>query len=181
MSKRKHLQPVIEGHVIRKPPVACPVALSASLQALVSSKVNLSQGVKIKSDMAPRTDMERIEAWLNVVLARASMVSESTKRRVESEASKSELSKLGLDRVSLSARGLMGEEIDRIYRAIYVYSNGFQEIMYSVLHHHEGNQLPSQLWVSESFKCGPVHHNMHISFLVVSILKSDGVHRSSTV
>ena len=53
-----------------------------------------------------------------------------------------------MNRFQLSDFGLSGEEIDRVYRSIFVYSRGFASIMNDILaHHHEhGKNIVEKLW-----------------------------------
>ncbi len=66
----------------------------------------------------------------------------------EKEAPRTELEKLGLHRVELSSLGLSGDEIDRIFRGIFVYSTGFHQIVKDLIYLHgkTGNFVGGKVW-----------------------------------
>jgi hypothetical protein len=57
------------------------------------------------------------------------------------------LARLGSDRVSLLAAGMRNETIDRIFRALFVYSMGFQETIDSIIEHSlDRDRILAKIW-----------------------------------
>lgn len=50
---------------------------------------------------------------------------------------KNPIARYGIDRMSFSAQGIPNELVDRVYRALFVYSVGFYELLKRCLEHTE--------------------------------------------
>ena len=70
---------------------------------------------------------------------------------------------MGLDRLTLERNGFTSSEIDRVYRALYVYSSGFHELLREV----SGlcNSAPTVIF-------GPIHYSICMLTIVLGIVVS---------
>lgn len=86
----------------------------------------------------------------------------------------SPLARIGMDRSSLAAYGLAPETVDRVYRVLFVYSLGFQQVLREVSRRGRGQagqaqQLMGQIWQVYSHLlelCDPGNHLMALTELV---------------
>ena len=57
------------------------------------------------------------------------------------------IKKFGLERKQLKAKGLTNQEIDRIYRGLFIYSFGFYEMLLeSIKHSNDTKFMMAQIW-----------------------------------
>lgn len=67
--------------------------------------------------------------------------------KVEKKELKNVLKLYGLDRKTLLSKGIVKENIDRIYRSLFVYSFGFYEMIQDILAHtHDAVRNVANLW-----------------------------------
>lgn len=86
-----------------------------------------------------------IETWINETLLDAEHL--DIPGVVLKPEHKNPISRYNIDRLSLTNAGIPNEQVDRIYRGLFVYSIGFYEMLQRCLHHAENKftQL-SSLW-----------------------------------
>ena len=86
-----------------------------------------------------------IERWLNDTLSEAEHL-EIPGVLVKPE-HKKPVSRYCIDRVTFGALGIPSEFVDRVYRALFVYSVGFYELIHKIFDHAEGKySLITSVW-----------------------------------
>jgi hypothetical protein len=86
-----------------------------------------------------------IETWINDTLADAAHL--EIPGVILKPESKNPLKRFGIDREELKIGDISEENIDRIYRALFVYSLGFYEMMNKTLgHSRKKNNFKSAIW-----------------------------------
>ena len=74
-----------------------------------------------------------LETWINNTIADAAAL--SVPGQVVKEDSRLPLMRYGIDRTSLLKSGLQAQEVDRLYRSLFVYSIGFYQLIQKILEH----------------------------------------------
>ena len=74
-----------------------------------------------------------LETWINETLADAEHL--NIPGCIANQDKKMPIKKYNIDRTTLFQCGLSSEMIDRIYRALYVYSFGFHQMVHEALKH----------------------------------------------
>lgn len=102
------------------------------------SQMNVSQITHLESNESIGKTLSTIEMWLNKTLEQ---YTESLAKSMmampqdEEQTASTTLSKIGLDRDSLSRTGLSRRQIDRLYRGLFVYSTGFHHLIGELAQH----------------------------------------------
>lgn len=96
-------------------------------------------------DSTLRLNPKVIESWINETLKDAEHL--DIPGVVVKPEHKNPISRYGLDRLSLTNAGITNEQVDRVYRGLFVYSIGFYEMLQRSLE-HAGNKyiLLSSMW-----------------------------------
>jgi hypothetical protein len=74
-----------------------------------------------------------IETWLNETLADAEHL--DIPGVILKPEHKNPISRYGIDRMSFGKNGISGDMVDRVYRALFVYSVGFYELISKCMQH----------------------------------------------
>jgi len=74
-----------------------------------------------------------LETWINETLTDAEHL--DIPGVILKPEHKNPISRYGIDRISFSAQGIPTETVDRVYRALFVYSVGFYELIKRCLEH----------------------------------------------
>jgi hypothetical protein len=82
---------------------------------------------------AHRLNSRILETWINNTIADASAL--NIPGQVVKEDSRLPLMRFGIDRTSLLKSGLQAQEVDRLYRSLFVYSIGFYQLIQKILEH----------------------------------------------
>ena len=82
---------------------------------------------------AHRLNSRILETWINNTISDASAL--SIPGQVLKEDSKLPLMRFGIDRTTLLKTGLQAQEVDRLYRSLFVYSIGFYQLIQKILEH----------------------------------------------
>jgi hypothetical protein len=87
-----------------------------------------------------------IETWINETLADAQHL--DIPGVILKPAYKLPIARYGIDRYTMTNAGVANEEVDRVYRCLFVYSVGFYEMLKAVLAQTEQNfQTITSLWL----------------------------------
>lgn len=92
---------------------------------------------RFKGTEPPATSNRTMETWINETLNEAYHL-EIPGILVE-PAHKNPIHRYGIDRTSLTSVGVLQEDVDRIYRSLFVYSVGFFELLKKILSTTENN------------------------------------------
>ena len=82
---------------------------------------------------------KQIEDWFNEAV-------EPYVKLIDPDPLKTPLMKLRIDRITLGKLGIITEQIERLYRSIYVSSVSFFQTLADVLKHQKGNGLICRVW-----------------------------------
>lgn len=74
-----------------------------------------------------------LETWINNTISDATFV--NLPNQIIKQESNSHLMRYGIDRTALLKAGLQAEDIDRLYRSLFVYSIGFYQLIQTILKH----------------------------------------------
>lgn len=86
-----------------------------------------------------------LETWINDTLVDAEHL--DIPGIMLKPAHKNPISRYGIDRITLNKAGIPNDTVDRIYRALFVYSIGFFELMKNCLEHSAKNYiLVTSIW-----------------------------------
>ena len=86
-----------------------------------------------------------MEAWINETLKEAEHL--EIPGIIVKPVHKAPMSRYKIDALFLQSQGVPFEDIERIYRSLFVYSIGFYEMIHkSVLHAHNKYSILSSLW-----------------------------------
>ena len=86
-----------------------------------------------------------LETWLNDTLSEAEHLDIPGVILIPEH--KEPIARYSIDRVTFGALGIPGEFVDRVYRALFVYSVGFYELIRKILDHAEGKySLITSVW-----------------------------------
>ena len=101
----------------------------------------------------PKTNV--LENWLDKTLQRSGhrllpMEKDSAHETAWHKTHTPALSSIGLDRKSMSAKGIPKTTIDRIYRAMYVYSAGFHEVLREIANFSANESIVTSMWMAFS-------------------------------
>lgn len=82
---------------------------------------------------AHRLNSRILETWINNTISDASSL--NIPGQVLKEDSKLPLMRFGIDRTALLKTGMQAQEVDRLYRSLFVYSIGFYQLIQKILEH----------------------------------------------
>jgi len=94
------------------------------------------KGTRFKSqDKQVQMSSKVLETWINETLQDAEHL--DIPGVILKPEHKNPISRYGIDRMAFSAYGISTELVDRLYRALFVYSVGFHELIRNCLAHCE--------------------------------------------
>eukprot|EP00240_Pyramimonas_obovata_P015475 CAMPEP_0118956300 /NCGR_PEP_ID=MMETSP1169-20130426/61477_1 /TAXON_ID=36882 /ORGANISM="Pyramimonas obovata, Strain CCMP722" /LENGTH=266 /DNA_ID=CAMNT_0006904315 /DNA_START=227 /DNA_END=1024 /DNA_ORIENTATION=+ len=144
------------GRQLRGKPVAKPVTdlVPAQPVTFVTAEANIrmmeeSRQAELTRHNRRECDNILMECWLNDVLTqRPDKAAERDLQQI-STASLAGLTSYGLSREELSRDGLSAPTIERVYRALYVYTIGFHDTMKDLfVHAKSSDQVVRKVWKS---------------------------------
>lgn len=100
-----------------------------TIQAKVGLKDQFKAAVKNKTTMSPKV----LETWINETLTDAEHL--DIPGVILKPEAKNPIQRYGIDRHFLQKEGIPADAIDRIYRAMFVYSVGWYELLKKCLEH----------------------------------------------
>lgn len=101
--------------------------------------------IHMAKDSTLRLNPKVIESWINDTLLDAEHL--DIPGVVLKPEHKNPISRYGIDRLSLTNAGIPSDQVDRIYRGLFVYSIGYYEMLQRCLHHASNKYiLLSSMW-----------------------------------
>ena len=108
-------------------------------------EINDSFDRQKSNDRGLKMNPKIIETWINETLGDAEHL--DIPGVLLKPAHKNPISRYGVDKLSLTNAGIPTEVVDRIYRALFVYSVGFYELMKKALSHTSGKyRVITSIW-----------------------------------
>jgi hypothetical protein len=94
-----------------------------------------------KNNKGGRLEIKNMENWLNDIL-----VEYCYKQKFDMTITHPALKKFMIDRNCLLSKGLGHDQIDRIYRSLFVYSIGFNKLLEELSSNRDAQSIRKTLW-----------------------------------
>lgn len=106
---------------------------------------NLRNSHSVDKSMSVRMNPKVLETWINETLQDAEHL--DIPGVILKPEHKNPISRYGIDRLALTNSGIPNEMVDRIFRALFVYSVGFYELIKKCLQHTEKkHSIITSIW-----------------------------------